>query len=246
MWHWLSHLIYPAYYRARKQNTIRYTFPFALVTALFIGLAAVSSGTGSYITVETDKNSFQKGDEVFVEVSAYAHVPINAVSIVIDYPERLMKFKGVDTGESVITLWTKEPYESGGKVYLQGGVFQKGFIGEHSIARIRMETLQSGMAYITLDSADLVAGDGKGTLVETERVAQNSIRVYVDDESGELTGGADIHVVTDVDGNGSVDLTDISTFMAAWFSRSKTFDFNGDGRMTFKDFSILLYDSFFK
>ncbi len=183
---------------------------------------------------------------MLIEVLAHASVPVNAIDIIVDYPENQMKFSGVDTGESVITLWTEDPHEEGGKVYLRGGVFQKGFIGEHLIGKIRLRATQSGIAYVNLDSASFVAGDGKGTLVTVERVAENTTRLYVTPVDGTLTGVAEITVVTDIDGNGHVDLSDISTFMAAWFSGSKTFDFNNDGKMTFRDFSILLADSFFK
>lgn len=244
--HWLSQILFSSFYRVRGYRTVRSAFPVVALTALFVGLAAVTSSTGSYITIQTESSTITEGEEVIIEVLAHASVPVNAVDIIVDYPENQMKFSGIDVGESVITLWTEDPHEKGGKVYLRGGVFQKGFIGEHLIGKIRLRATQSGIAYVNLDSASFVAGDGKGTLVSVERVADNTTRLYVTPVDGTLTGEAEISVVTDVDGNGQVDLSDISTFMAAWFSGSKTFDFNNDGRMTFKDFSILLADSFFK
>ena len=63
-------------------------------------------------------------------------------------------------------------------------------------------------------------------------------------EDGVLSAEATISIITDMDGDGKVDLKDISTFMAAWFTKAKTYDFDGDGRMTFRDFSIILADSF--
>jgi hypothetical protein len=47
-------------------------------------------------------------------------------------------------------------------------------------------------------------------------------------------------LATDIDGNGQINLVDVSAFMGAWTSQNRIFDFNGDGRMTFRDFSILL------
>ena len=38
----------------------------------------------------------------------------------------------------------------------------------------------------------------------------------------------------------TVGLREISRFMSAWTTGSRTYDFNGDNRMTFTDFGILL------
>jgi hypothetical protein len=246
MWQSLIRLLFPSYYHRNEYKTVRYAFPIVALTALFAGLAAVTTHDASYISFTTSQSSVREGETFTIEVKANAHVPVNAVDIVVDYPENQMKIQGIDTGTSVITLWTEDPYARGGKVYLRGGVFQKGFLGEHTIARIRAEATATGLAYVNLDSAALVAGDGKGTTVTVEKVSDTQTRIYVTAVDGSLEGAASIDIVTDLDGNGSVDLSDISAFMGAWFSKGKTFDFNGDGRMTFKDFSILLADSFFK
>jgi uncharacterized protein (DUF2141 family) len=61
-----------------------------------------------------------------------------------------------------------------------------------------------------------------------------------------LTGAIKVEVVTDIDGNGKVDDSDINSFMNAWKTQRSIFDFNGDGKMTFRDFAIILSDSFWK
>lgn len=245
MWQWFIHSISSSFTRNEK-TTVRYAFPIVALTALFAGLAAVSTQNGSYISITTSQSNVQADETFTIEVKANAHVPVNAVDIVIDYPEEHIQIEGIDIGTSVITLWTEKPYARNGNVYLRGGVFQKGFLGEHTIARIRAKATATGLAYVNLESASLVAGDGKGTTVQVEKISDTQTRIYVSAADGSLEGTATIDIVTDLDGDGSVSLADISAFMGAWFSKSKTFDFNGDGRMTFKDFSILLADSFFK
>ena len=109
-----------------------------------------------------------------------------------------------------------------------------------------MTATESGSARVSAGSAPFIAGDGKGTEVSVASGGNTETRIYIANEDGSLVGKAAVYIVTDIDGDGSVDLRDISSFMAAWFNKSSVFDFNGDGRMTFRDFSILLADSFFK
>lgn len=257
MWSWLSRALYPAYYRSKGRRTVRYAFPVIALTALFAGLASVTTQNASYITITTEPPSVREGETFIIEVNAFAHTPVNAVDITLNYPKDQVTIEGIDTGTSVITLWAEKPYAKDGTVHLRGGVFQKGFLGEHTIARVRARATATGLAYVNVDTASLIAGDGTGREVKVATVSENQTEISVQDAAGKvaakyegerasLIGDASLRIVTDLDGNGKVDLGDISSFMSAWFTKGKVFDFNGDGRMTFRDFSILLSDSFFK
>lgn len=240
-------MFFPAY-TGKNYTTVKYAFPLIVVTALFASIASVLPIDSSYVTVRTGASSVAKDEEFTIDVLVTAHVPINAVDLVLTYPESKMDIDGIDTGTSVITLWTEAPRAENGSIYLRGGTFRKGFLGEHTIARIKAHATESGDARILIKETQLVAGDGKGTNVEpTQSTAYNEVRISVlGDEDGLISAKAAISVVTDTDGDGDVDINDIMAFMNAWFSQTTFFDFNGDGRMTFKDFSILLSDSFFK
>ncbi len=238
-------MMFPSY-TLTTGKTVRYAFPLVVLTALFASLASVITENTSYISIHTSPSSVLEGENFYIEVRATAHTPVNAVDITIKYPESQMSIESVDTGTSVITLWTEKPYAKDGRIYMRGGTFRKGFIGEHTIARINAKALESGIAKVTTDNATFVAGDGLGTLVDVADVEDDETRIYITGVDGELIGTAEVAFVTDLDGNGEVDLKDISAFMAAWFTKGKIFDFNGDGRMTLKDFSILLADSFIK
>lgn len=242
---WLKKYLFP-HYSERQFKTVRYAFPLVVLTSLFLGLTALVSNTNSYISIKTTPSEIQAGGEISIQVSAYAHTPVNAVDIVLDYSESQLEIKGIDTGTSVITLWAEDPHAEKGKIYLRGGVFQKGFLGEHTIATIQARAKAAGIAQIRTENAQFVAGDGKGTEVHVGNSDSDETRIYITERAGEIAGKASVVLVTDVDGDGKVDLKDISVFMAAWFTKGKVFDFNNDGRMTFSDFSILLSDSFFK
>jgi len=240
-------MFFPKYPQA-EFTTVKYAFPLVVITALFASLAAVISGDGSYVTIRTDVDTVIKDERFFIDVAITARVPINAIDLVIKYPENQIVIESVDVGTSVITLWTEEPYARSGSIYLRGGTFRKGFLGEHTIARIRARAIESGEARILIESTQLVAGDGQGTEVKAvPNSAYNQTKIFVTaDSEGKITGEVAISVVTDINGDGVIDFADITAFMSAWFTKKNTYDFNGDGKMNFKDFSILLAESFFK
>jgi hypothetical protein len=239
--------LFPHYQYFGSRNTVRYAFPLVVIAMLFAGLASVVSENTSYVTISTDAHSVTRDQEFDIDVMVTAHVPVNALDLVIAYPEDKIIIKGIDTGRSVITLWTEEPYAKNGNVYLRGGTFRKGFVGEHFIARIQAQAKEAGDAHFFVKDTHLVAGDGKGSDVAvTSLSSKNEAYIQISGDKGIISGEVSFSIVTDTDGDGDVDLGDVSAFMTAWLTRRNTYDFNGDGKMTFRDFSILLADSFFK
>jgi hypothetical protein len=222
------------------------------IFAALLGAGAVSTSKQSFVRLEAVPTAAQVGRPFSVNVYVSAHVPINAVDIKVVVP-RNVKIMGIDTGESVITLWTKDPYVEGSNVVLSGGTFRKGFIGEHLIATINAEAVSSGLGEFTVRDVTLLAGDGSGTKVSVDK-AGTGAKLYIANADGTFAapeavgteGASAVVVVTDIDGDGDVSLTDVSRFMVAWSSRGSVYDFDNDGRMTFRDFGIILSDVFFK
>ncbi len=230
----------------RNYTTVKYAFPLVIMATIFFGVASLVSENDSYITIRTTTESVARDEVFYIEVLATTHVPVNALDLVIAYPEDKMVVEGIDTGTSVITLWTEQPYAKDGNIYIRGGTFRKGFIGEHVIARIRAHASEAGEARVFIKETQLVAGDGKGTNVPViESDTHNEVKIAVIGTDGVIEGKAVIGIASDTDGDGDVDFKDISIFMSAWFTGRSTFDFNGDGKMTIRDFSILLAESFF-
>lgn len=246
MWRFILKKVFP-WLGQREFTTIQYAFPLVFFATLFAGLASVVSENASYVTIRTDTTSITEGESFYVDVLVSAHVPINAIDLTIAYPEKQIEIESIDTGMSVITLWTEEPHAENGTIYLRGGTFRKGFLGEHTIARIKVRGEESGIAQITLSDSQLVAGDGKGTEVPVSSAnSLNSAKITVMAVDGKIAGTATLSIITDTNNDGKVNLADISAFMSAWFTKGSTFDFNNDGKMTFSDFSILLADSFLR
>lgn len=236
------------WYRRRKythSTTVRFAFPAIIALSAVISFATALLSSASYVRIDTDPTHVAAGDQITINVYASASIPTNAVDLKIAYPEEQLDIEGIDTGESIITIWTEEPYAKDGQIYLRGGVFRKGFLGEHLIAKVKARTVASGVARIVASESVFLAGDGKGSTVAVSNTGSEKALVEID-EKGNLNSEVSIGIVADLDGNGKVDFSDIQRFLSAWHSNQSSFDLSGDGRMTFKDFGILLAHVFFR
>ena len=231
----------------RMYGTVRYAFPVIFVAALFAGLAALVTEEKSYISIESSTENVRQDQEFYITVNVTSAVPVNAIDLSISYPQDQITVLGIDTGSSVITLWAEDPYAKDGQIHLRGGTFKRGFVGTHQIARVKVRATGSGNAQIIIGDTSLVAGDGSGKyLPVASNNARNKVSIAISGSDGLLEASAAIGVVTDTDHDGDVDVSDISRFMSAWFTNRLTYDFNGDGKMSFVDFSIILAESFFR
>ncbi len=239
-------------YQQTDNRTVRYAFPMLAIFAALLGASAVTTSQQSAVRLEAIPGSVAAGEAFSVNVYVSAHVPVNAVDINVLVPSNVT-VTGIDKGQSVITLWTTEPHVERNKVVLRGGTFRKGFIGEHLIATINAEAKSSGLAQFSVTDVLLLAGDGSGTKVShvpdldgAKLYVANADGTFSTSESVGVSGAVAVVVITDIDGDGEVSLADISRFMSAWNSKTLVYDFNSDGRMTFRDFGIILSDAFFK
>ena len=233
----------------RNSATVRYAFSFSFlfVLAALANMAAVTSTKGSYIKIVPSTNNVEVGTQYNLQVYVYADAPINAVDISVKYPSESIEILGIDKGDSVITLWTEEPFVKNNAVFMRGGTYKRGFVGEHLIGTINVKAKVAGIAQFVTGEVSLLAGDGKGTNIKADTSRANiTTTIYAAGEkpASSFEGSATVVVVTDVDGDGKVTLRDISSFMANWATRTQKFDFNNDGAMTFRDFSIILADYF--
>lgn len=242
-------------YRRHKSRTVRYAFPLLFFVAALLGANAIDTQTQSFIQVESSKQTVRAGELFEIHVFASANTPVNAVDIELSFPKDKVEVAGIDTGESVITLWTEEPHVLGNTVILRGGTFRNGFVGRHLIATINARAAETGIAYFEVTNSTFLAGDGSGSEVTLAQSGEEMTQLFIANADGTLTVNSDsdssglgaevtVRIVTDIDGDGEVNLKDISRFMVAWDKKTEVFDFSGDGKMTFRDFAIILADSF--
>ena len=234
----------------RESGTVRFMFPVVFGILAALGANALLSIDESYVKLSPDKTVVMKGETFFIEIYAYAHVPVNALDIEVSFDPASVEVVSVDKGQSVLTIWTQEPKIEANKIILGGGTYRRGFVGEHLVATIKAVAKESGKTEFLVRDAELLAGDGKGTPVKLASNPDGSVQSFIiynqNEDPAKLSANLGVGISADIDGDGTVTLKDISSFMSAWYSGSKTYDFNTDGKMNFIDFSIILARSFFK
>lgn len=237
------------FFRGTKGTTVRLMFPVVFSFLALLGAMSISSDR-SYVRLEVSETTVLTGEAFTIQVYAYATVPVNAVDVEIEYPADKIEILSVDKGQSVLTIWTEEPVVSQSSITFAGGTFQRGFVGEHIVATIEARAKFTGQTELSVDSVELLAGDGKGTPVAvdtTNQTTKTSFYIYDEDNDPEsIRAALGININPDINNDGKVTLADISIFMSAWTATDRgTFDFNSDGKMNFVDFSIILAKSFF-
>jgi hypothetical protein len=221
--------------------TVRYAFSFLFLIAIVVGFASVIGSSQAEIILESSTKTVAQGETFTVNVYALATTPVNAVSLRINFPSESTEILGIDRGESVITLWTSDPRVENGVVILEGGTYRRGFVGKHLIATINVKAKEQGQATFVTETASLLAGDGRGSEVNTNIAKQGKTTLAIgskDDDT--FTGEATVLLLTDVNGDGTVSFDDIGLFMIEWTKQNNRYDFNNDGSMNFRDFSIIL------
>ncbi len=159
--------------------------------------------------------------------------PVNMVEVRIIFPADKMEVTSLSKVDSIISLWVDEPAYSNatGTITFSGGLPTPGFQGRAGkLLIVTFKVKDAGEALINIEDASVLANDGLGTdvLVETRPAKLLLIKPLVGKEFG------------DIDGNGKVDLIDVSITITNWGTPKNTrADLNNDGKVDKKDLSIL-------
>lgn len=231
----------------KRSGPVRYMFPVVIGALAILGASVVSSENKSYLELAPSTTSVKSGEGFYIDVYAFAHVPVNALDVTIEFIPETVQITGVDIGQSVLTVWTQEPKVDAGTITFGGGTYRRGFMGRHLIATIEAKALKTGKTEFVISGAEFLAGDGLGTPVALARDAPKTKQSFIiydqDNDPAAISASVGLYITPDIDGDGMVTLRDISSFMTVWYNKEKTYDFNDDARMNFIDFSIILAKS---
>ena len=235
-------------YYTVQTGPVRFMFPVLLSVLALLGATASAPDSISYIELVPSTTTVMTGDTFTIDIYANAHVPVNALDVTVRFLSGTVEVLGIDKGQSVLTIWTKEPTVSNTDITFSGGTYRRGFVGRHLVATIEAKALKTGKTEFLVTNAELLAGDGQGTKVSVvldADKAKQSFIIYDQDTAPESIGAElGLLISEDIDGDGEVTLKDVSSFMAVWYTKESLYDFNNDKKMNFIDFSIILAKSF--
>ena len=173
--------------------------------------------------------AIEEGELFPVLVRVNSHIPINATGALISFPTKNLEVATVDISQSLIGLWSEQPLflNSGttGSLSLSGGILgSDGWTGEGHVLRVIMRATGTGKAKISIEKGLLLAADGKGTNVLSER---NNLVVYIR-QSGTPS--------PDINQDNKVSLADTNlVYLGTFRDYDQKLDFNGDKIVSWGD-----------
>lgn len=109
-----------------KRIILNFTLSFCVLTFVF---CIFSKADGAVLYLEPPQGEYQSGDTFLVDIKIDPEGEcLNAVETGIIFPQDILKFVDFSKGKSILSLWAKEPNDSGGFVDFSGGI-PGGFCG---------------------------------------------------------------------------------------------------------------------
>lgn len=224
------------------------------VVGLWTSVVSVDPKEPAAVQLSPTQATTIVGEPFFVEIVVNSDVPANAFSGLIEFDHTILQVAAIDYNTSIADLWVDKPwYENGdGTINFAGGTTKEGgFTGSGTLMKIAFIPTTAGDGHISIDEANVFAHNGFGSALELEP----SIDGHFTDESLATSassvgqngsdGSSRVSVLStpptlDLDDDGDITIRDISIFMPNLFTKEARFDFNLDGEVDLKDFSILL------
>jgi len=188
-----------------------------LLSLVASGATSTFSGSSTVLYFTPHQDTLAAGDTAILDVRVNTNIPINAIGATISFPHDTVEIVGIDKEKSFFDLWTEETVirEDLGEIYFSGGTYESGGLtGIGTILTLKVRAKKAGRAELHFKDTDVYGHDGRGKTVDTEK---RSFAYTIGEKS---TG---------------------STHAATAYQEipKPSADFNGDGRVTISDMSIL-------
>ena len=221
------------------------------MTGLYLS-STKTTPTSTAIWIESDQTAIVVGNDFTVTLVVTANQVVNAFTGILHFDESKLAVEKIDYNTSIADLWAKEPwYNKGeGTISFAGGSTKPGgFSGEGTLLTITFTAQQTGQAIVSLDNAQVLAHDGRGTAIplpsdiEALFTISNTASTTAIVTENNMT--IDVAVMSslpspDLNGSGTTTLVDVSIFMLYLAEGNTQGDFNLDNKVNLTDLSILL------
>lgn len=225
------------------------------IIAAFIGLGtyliAPTPPSEANVIIFPQELSAAVGANVTVEVIVESGVPVNAFAGKLIFDPKQLEVVRIDYNNSIADLWAEKPwYENGaGTINFAGGTTRPGgFTGYDTLLTITFRATTPGGSALSIADAQVLKHDGLGsdatlaapidaifsiesastTLVETGTTKDTVVRITSADTPLDLSS------------DGKIGLGDVSIFLQLYATGDRRGDFDGNGKTTLKDLSILM------
>lgn len=225
-----------------------------LVTALGSMMAAVVGDSEAEMYLSPSSGVYTIGEPIVVSIRIRSNVPTNVFAGNIKFNPQLLEVEKIEYNISIADLWAIEPwYENGnGTLQFAGGTTrQGGFVGDDQLLSVTFRSKDKGEAPLELYDASILKYDGLGTEVQIaehpidaifslDQEVLSDTAVFERDWSGGTIAVEPEKRLTDLNGDNTQSIADVSIFMLDMLNKKVRSDFNNDGVINTKDLSIML------
>lgn len=164
-------------------------FLFFLLLFIFVWPSDVKAAK---LYLKLNQEEYNLGDTFLAEIRLDSEGEyVNAVEVNLKFPQDLLEVKDFSAGNSILTLWVKEPAFSNkdGTISFSGGI-PGGYQGiKQALGRIVFKAKESGRAQINFEESQVLLNDGFGTpaLLTSQGISLNILDVELDEVKDEWT-----------------------------------------------------------
>lgn len=237
-----------------SQTCRGYGLPTLLVAVAILGAVAITGfemlpsafPSEARMYIDPEAHTAVLGDTLVLTVRAESRVPVNVFAGDITFNKNVLQVQSIDYNTSIADLWAVKPwYENGAGTLTFGGGTTKhdGFIGNGPLVTITFKTIGTGDGAIHFKNVHILKHDGLGSDASVKDPI-DSVLTVLPPAVPERTN-THIAVVrqvpsADLNGDGTVNVKDVSIFMLHLLGDDPRFDFNLDGTVDTDDLRILL------
>lgn len=153
-----------------KKNSLKFKINLSILILILVFFSVLSEAKAAELFFKPEKinTAINSVEKIQVFISTEKNEAVNAVDINIEYPSEFLKLKDWSNGNSIVSLWIKEPKNNNGTFSFQG-IIPGGYNEEKGLLMVLyFESLKEGDAEITIKDDSLVLlNDGEGTEAKT-------------------------------------------------------------------------------